>query len=91
MLSSLLSLLFSLLPFQINVPSQVGAKEKLREGGASCLLVSKDFTRGGGLCGCADANHRPAPPPVSLGLAFLEEVMGELQVSPPLILSSFVC
>lgn len=47
MLSSLLSLLFSLLPFQINVPSQVGAKEKLREGGASCLLVSKDFTRGG--------------------------------------------
>lgn len=48
MLSSLLSLLFSLLPFQINVPSQVGAKEKLREGGASCLLVSKDFTRGGG-------------------------------------------
>lgn len=47
--SPLLSLLFSLgfcfffplLPFKRNVPSQVEAKEKLREGGISCHHRSK--------------------------------------------------
>lgn len=76
MLSLPFSLCFSplafafLLPFKRNVPSQVEAKGKLREGG--------EF---------------PAAPEVRFGAApegLLEEIMGALQFSPAVMLSSFI-
>ena len=71
---------FFLLPFKRNVPSQVEAKEKLREGGISCRHRSKVWvpsTAGsrGGMRWCGGG--RGASPE-----GLLEEVTGGVAVLP---------
>lgn len=71
---------FFLLPFKRNVPSQVEAKEKLREGGISCRHRSKVWvpSTAGSLWGMRWCGGGRGASPEGL----LEEVTGGVAVLP---------